>query len=78
MIPCDYAFDLFSKDLEEDFDKVMDLMWTTLVDYDVGLEMNDNKLKGDARKKVKSELLPLVQQMKSRVAARLRCHGEFG
>lgn len=61
-----------SPDLKEYFSKIDELMWDAMVDKEVGHQVQDHKMKREAWKKVKDEVIPLKLKIEELVQSRLR------
>ncbi|MDO9166219.1 MAG: hypothetical protein Q7U13_08945 [Rhodoferax sp.] len=59
-------------DLKMYFTKIDALMWDTMIDKEIGYEVKDHKMKVEAWKRVKDEVVPLRDQIEQLVQDRLR------
>jgi hypothetical protein len=63
-----------SPDLQEQFTKIDDVMWSAIVERKVGHEANDHEMWHKAYKKIKEEINPIRDVIEKMVQARLHYH----
>ena len=63
-----------SQDLKEQFTKIDDIIWESLVDREVGHGAGDHSMWVDAYKRIKNEVNPIKEHIESLVQQRLRYH----
>jgi hypothetical protein len=63
-----------SLDLQEQFTKIDDIMWSAIVERKVGHEASDHQMWGKAYKKIKEEINPIRDTIEKLVQSRLHYH----
>ncbi len=61
-----------SNDLKEKFQALEEIMWSAIIDQEVGHQSHDSKMKIDAYKTVRKEIDPIIHEIEDLVQKRLK------
>jgi len=66
----------FPSEINELIASMTNLLWSAIVTKEEGIEDNDHKMQGESWKKVKEEIEPLYESIKSAIQIRLQSHAK--